>query len=243
MSLTGDPDGEPIKVGVPIGDLLAGHVRRVRRAVPRCTSATSTGRGQVVRTSLLSSIVGVHAYQGTRWTIAGEVPGAIGNHHPSIAPYGLFATADAAVQVACGSEGLWRSFAPLVGLDPAEPRFATNTDRVDRRDELHGADRGRRSTTARVGALARAARRGGRPGRQGAHDRRRLHLGADPVAGPGHRGRRIRCSARSSCPGRRCGSVTGRMPAGGSSTTRRRGWVSTTRRSAHGWMNATRPTD
>jgi formyl-CoA transferase len=85
---------------------------------------------------LLSSVVGVHAYQGTRWTIAGEVPRAIGNHHPSIAPYGLFETADAPIQVACGSETLWRSFAPLVGLDPRERRFATNTDRVMRRAEL-----------------------------------------------------------------------------------------------------------
>jgi crotonobetainyl-CoA:carnitine CoA-transferase CaiB-like acyl-CoA transferase len=99
----------------------------------------TTGRGQVVRASLLSSIVGVHAYQGTRWTIAGEVPKAIGNHHPSISPYGLFETADAPVQVACGSEALWRSFAPIVGLDADDARFATNSARVVRRAELVAA--------------------------------------------------------------------------------------------------------
>jgi crotonobetainyl-CoA:carnitine CoA-transferase CaiB-like acyl-CoA transferase len=135
MSLTGDPDGEPMKVGVPIADLLAGMYGAFG-VLAALHERASTGRGQVVRTSLLSSIIGVHAYQGTRWTIAGEVPRAIGNHHPSIAPYGLFETADAPIQVACGSEALWRAFAPIVGIDAEDPRFATNTDRVVRRHVL-----------------------------------------------------------------------------------------------------------
>jgi crotonobetainyl-CoA:carnitine CoA-transferase CaiB-like acyl-CoA transferase len=138
MSLTGYPDGEPMKVGVPIGDLLAGMYGAFGVLAALHERAT-TGRGQVVRASLLSSIVGVHAYQGTRWTIAGEVPKAIGNHHPSISPYGLFETADAPVQVACGSEALWRSFAPIVGLDADDARFATNSARVVRRAELVAA--------------------------------------------------------------------------------------------------------
>jgi crotonobetainyl-CoA:carnitine CoA-transferase CaiB-like acyl-CoA transferase len=138
MSLTGDPDGEPMKVGVPIADLLAGMYGAFG-VLAALHERASTGRGQVVRTSLLSSIVGVHAYQGTRWTIAGEVPRAIGNHHPSIAPYGLFETADSPIQVACGSEALWRSFAPIVGIDADDPRFATNTDRVVGRIELVAA--------------------------------------------------------------------------------------------------------
>jgi crotonobetainyl-CoA:carnitine CoA-transferase CaiB-like acyl-CoA transferase len=138
MSLTGDPDGEPTKVGVPIADLLAG-MYGAYGVLAALHERAATGRGQVVRTSLLSSIVGVHAYQGTRWTIAGEVPTAIGNHHPSISPYGLFETADSPVQVACGSEGLWRAFAPIVGLDAEDPRFATNSERVGRRAELVAA--------------------------------------------------------------------------------------------------------
>src|SRR4051794_22646746 len=138
MSLTGDPDGEPMKVGVPIADLLAGMYGAYGVLAALHERAT-TGRGQVVRTSLLSSVVGVHAYQGTRWTIGGEVPRAIGNHHPSISPYGLFETADSPVQVACGSELLWRAFAPLVGIDADDPRFATNTDRVERRIDLVAA--------------------------------------------------------------------------------------------------------
>jgi formyl-CoA transferase len=123
------------RAGVPIGDLLAG-MYGAYGVVSALHERARTGRGRVVRTSLLAAIVGVHAFQGTRWTVAGEVPHPIGNHHPSICPYGLFRTADAPVQVAVGSDGLWRAFGPLVGLDPADPRFAVNGDRVAHRQEL-----------------------------------------------------------------------------------------------------------
>ena len=135
MSLTGPSPDEPTRVGVPIGDLLAG-MYGAYGVVCALHERNRTRRGRVVRTSLLASIVGVHAFQGTRWTVAGEVPTATGNHHPSIAPYGLFHTQDAPIQVAVGSEGLWRSFAPIVGLDAADRRFMTNGDRVAHRAEL-----------------------------------------------------------------------------------------------------------
>jgi formyl-CoA transferase len=120
---------------VPIGDLLAG-MYGAYGVLAALHERTATGRGRVVRTSLLSAIVGVHAYQGTMWTVAREVPQAIGNHHPSISPYGLFHTADAPVQIACGSEGLWRAFAPIVDLDADDERFRSNELRVRRREEL-----------------------------------------------------------------------------------------------------------
>ena len=65
-----------------------------------------------------------------------EVGQAEGNHHPSIAPYGLFATSDGAVQIAVGSESLWRRFCELIELDPATAEFATNSDRVGNRADL-----------------------------------------------------------------------------------------------------------
>jgi len=135
MSLTGEPGGEPMKVGLPIADLLAG-MYGAYGVLAALHERGLTGRGRHVHTSLLAAVVGVHAYQGTRWTVAGEVPTAIGNQHPSISPYGLFHTADAPIQVACGSEGLWRAFAPIVGLDIDDERFATNRLRVEHRDEL-----------------------------------------------------------------------------------------------------------
>src|SRR3954454_22138757 len=133
MSLTGSADGEPTKVGVPIGDLLSG-MYGAYGVLAALHERRTTGRGRVVRTSLLASVVGVHAYQGTRWTVAHEVPQALGNHHPSIAPYGLFQTADDPIQIACGSQRLWESLAGLLAID--DPRFTTNRDRVGHRDAL-----------------------------------------------------------------------------------------------------------
>jgi crotonobetainyl-CoA:carnitine CoA-transferase CaiB-like acyl-CoA transferase len=95
-----------------------------------------TGVGRVVRTSLLAAVVGVHAFQGTRWTVAREVGRAAGNHHPSICPYGLFSCADGMVQIACGSESLWRRLCAGFDLDPDAPGMATNRERVANREAV-----------------------------------------------------------------------------------------------------------
>ena len=81
-------------------------------------------------------MVGVHAFQGTRWTVAGEVGRAQGNHHPSIAPYGLFHCRDGAVQIALGSEGLWRRFCEGFALDPTADGLASNPERVANRPRV-----------------------------------------------------------------------------------------------------------
>lgn len=133
MSLTGPGPDDPTRVGVPIGDLLAG-MYGAYGVVAALHERNATGRGTVVRTSLLASIVGVHAFQGTRWTVAGEVPQASGNHHPSISPYGLFECAEGMVQIAVGSEGLWQRFAAAFDLDTEDPRLTTNAIRVANRD-------------------------------------------------------------------------------------------------------------
>ncbi|QWF21044.1 CoA transferase [Nocardioides sp. LMS-CY] len=133
MSITGT--GQPTKVGVPIADLIAG-MNGAFGVLAALHDRSRTGRGRVVRTSLLAGMIGVHAFQGTRWTVAGEVPGLAGDHHPSIAPYGMFSTKSAPVQIACGSEGLWRALCGALGWDPAEDGFATNAERVANRDAL-----------------------------------------------------------------------------------------------------------
>ncbi|MDF1602165.1 CoA transferase [Nocardioides sp. YIM 152315] len=133
MSITGTE--QPTKVGVPIADLIAG-MNGAFGVLAALHERSRTGRGRVVRTSLLAGMIGVHAFQGTRWTVAGEVPGLAGDHHPSIAPYGMFATQTAPVQIACGSEGLWRALCGALGWDPAEEGFATNAERVAHRDAL-----------------------------------------------------------------------------------------------------------
>src|SRR3712207_2234773 len=95
-----------------------------------------TGHGQVVRTSLLAAIVGVHAFQGTAWTVAGKVGRAQGNHHPSIVPYGLFHCAGGSVQLSCGGEGLWGRLCAEFGLDPERRGMPTNGERVDTRQRV-----------------------------------------------------------------------------------------------------------
>ncbi len=135
MSLTGSGPDDPQRVGTAITDLIAGHNGAIG-VLASLAERHRTGRGRVVRTSLLAGVVGVHAFQGTAYTVGGQVPRAQGNHHPAIAPYGLFRCADGAVQIACGAQGLWVKLANVLGLDPDEEGFATNADRVRNRARL-----------------------------------------------------------------------------------------------------------
>jgi len=135
MSITGAPDGPPVKLGVPIANILAGMFGAFGVA-SALVERERSGRGQWVRTSLLGGMVAVHTFQGTRWLLAGEVPERVGNRHPMIAPYGTFPCADGSINICVGSEGLWRRFAPLVRLDPDAPGFVSNAERVERVHEL-----------------------------------------------------------------------------------------------------------
>ncbi|HET9633590.1 MAG TPA: CoA transferase [Terrabacter sp.] len=138
MSLTGSGPDDPQRVGVPIADLLSG-MYGAYGVVAALNERHRTGVGTVVRTSLLASVVGVHAFQGTRWTVAGEVGRSAGNHHPSIVPYGLFHCRDGSVQIAVGSEGLWQRLCAAFGLDPAAEGMATNPERVANRERVIAA--------------------------------------------------------------------------------------------------------
>jgi crotonobetainyl-CoA:carnitine CoA-transferase CaiB-like acyl-CoA transferase len=135
MSLTGSGPDDPQRVGTPIADLLSG-MYGAYGVLAALHERQRTGLGTVVRTSLLAATVGVHAFQGTRWTVAGEVGRAQGNHHPSIAPYGLFHCRGGSVQIAVGSEGLWRRLCAGFGLDPTADGLATNSERVAHRDQV-----------------------------------------------------------------------------------------------------------
>ncbi len=135
MSVTGTDAEHPVKCGLSIADVLAG-VHGALGVVAALHERAATGKGGVVRTSLLASVVSAHAFQGTRWTVAREVPVPAGNHHPSISPYGAFRCADGMLQVAVANEAQWLRFAPVLGLDPAEDRFSRNELRVRNRDQL-----------------------------------------------------------------------------------------------------------
>ena len=133
MSVTGSAPDDMQRVGVPIADLLAG-IYGAYGVLAALYERQHTGRGQVVRTSLLAAVVGAHGFQGTAWTVARQVGQAGGNHHPSISPYGLFRCCDGAVQIACGNEGMWQRLCAEFDLDANREGWRTNTERVDHPD-------------------------------------------------------------------------------------------------------------
>lgn len=129
MSFTGPTPEQPTKVGVPIADLIAGMLGAFG-VMAALRQQQETGRGQVVSTSLLAGQIAVHAFQGTRWLVAGEVPEPSGNHHPTVCPYGLFPTADAGIVIAVGNDAIWERFSAVLGLEDPDGRHARNRDRV-----------------------------------------------------------------------------------------------------------------
>ena len=130
MSLTGSGPDDPQRVGVPIGDLLAG-MYGAYGVLAALMERERTGRGQVVRTSLLAAIVGVHAFQGTAWTVAGQGRPRAGQPPPLDRARTACSTAPAAASSwPAASESLWRRLCAEFGFDPEAPGMATNGDRV-----------------------------------------------------------------------------------------------------------------
>jgi crotonobetainyl-CoA:carnitine CoA-transferase CaiB-like acyl-CoA transferase len=137
MSITGAPDGEPQKVGVALVDVLAGLFASVG-ILAALRHRDRTGQGQRVEVSLLSALLAGLVNQASAYTIAGSVPGRMGNAHPSISPYELYATGEGDLVVAVGNE---RQFATLCEVLSApeladDPRFGSNTERVANRAAL-----------------------------------------------------------------------------------------------------------
>lgn len=135
MSLTGSGPDDPQRVGVPIADLLAG-LYGAFGVVSALLERHRSGRGVIVRTSLLAAVVGAHSFQGARWTVGAEVGRAQGNHHPSIAPYGLFRCRDGAVQIAVGNDRMWARLCESFASGNQDPGLATNAKRVANHDLL-----------------------------------------------------------------------------------------------------------
>jgi formyl-CoA transferase len=139
MSITGMPDGEPTKVGVAIIDVVAGLMLG-KSIVAALFARERSGTGQKIETSLLEAAVASLINVGTNYLVSGEVPGRWGNAHPSIVPFQNFKTSDGYLVVAAASERIWPRL--CAALDMAkladDPRFATNAQRVEHREELIG---------------------------------------------------------------------------------------------------------
>lgn len=128
MAMTGPEEGEPTRIGFAITDILAGANGAVG-VLAALHRRHLTGRGEHVRVSLLTAAVSAHAYQGTRYLMAGEVPGLAGRFHPSICPYGMFHAVDGPVQLAVGNDSLWYRFATEFAIN--RPEWATNASRAE----------------------------------------------------------------------------------------------------------------
>jgi len=137
MSITGQPEGEPQRVGVAVIDLFSG-LYSVIGILAALRDRDRTGRGQHLDIALMDCATAMLANQAMNFFATGEAPGRTGNGHPNIVPYQVFPVADGDVIVATGNDGQYRRFCEVLNRPAlaAHPAYATNRDRVTRREEL-----------------------------------------------------------------------------------------------------------
>ncbi len=135
MSLTGEPDGTPQKVGVPVADLFAGLYGCIG-ILAALNHRNATGEGQHIDIGMLDTHVAWLANQGMNYLATGENPPRLGNQHPNIAPYQEFPTKDGYIILAVGNDPTFERFCKAFGQEHllADERFATNPKRVENRD-------------------------------------------------------------------------------------------------------------
>ncbi|MBX6425342.1 MAG: CoA transferase [Variibacter sp.] len=139
MGITGTPEGEPTRIGIPVADIFTGVYSAVG-ILAALAQRERTGRGCLVDTALLDTQVGVLANQALNYLVSGQVPQRIGNVHPNVVPYQVFPVADGHVIIAVGND---RQFAKLCAVlgEPElaeDAKFKTNSDRLVNRAELIG---------------------------------------------------------------------------------------------------------
>lgn len=155
MSITGESDGPPLRLGVAIADIVTGMFAAQGISMALLARARS-GRGQLVDIGMLDSTVALLTYQAANYFATGRAPGRLGNRHPTIAPYETFEAADGAFVLAVGNDDLWRRFCRVIELPDLadDPRFVTNRARVRHYDELKPLLDGRLRTLPRADWIA-----------------------------------------------------------------------------------------
>ncbi len=137
MSVTGEEDGMPLKVGVAVSDLFTGlyAANGIQAAL---IDRERTGKGTHIDMSLLDSQIAALANQNSNYLVSGNAPGRLGNAHPNIVPYQAFETADGHIILAIGNNRQFVAFCKIANLEhiPEDPRYANNKQRVAHRDEL-----------------------------------------------------------------------------------------------------------
>jgi len=137
MSITGQADGLPTRLGVPLADLVSG-IWSALGTITALHQRERTGSGQKVETSLLAGVVGMLCVQGQRYLSLGETPQRIGNEHPVIYPYGAFEAADGIINIAAATQSQWESLCHLLDLDHLvqQSEFVDNNARSSHREQL-----------------------------------------------------------------------------------------------------------
>lgn len=138
MSLTGDPDGAPMKVGVGIADVMCGMYASVG-ILAALRHRDQTGEGQQIDLSLVDAQIAWLINEGVNYLTSGNVPQRRGNGHPNIVPYDVYQTSDGHVILAVGNDGQFQRFVGFLGMEDlaGDVRFATNPARLENRDALN----------------------------------------------------------------------------------------------------------
>jgi len=140
MSVTGEPSGQPQKVGVALTDLFTGVYAAVA-VLAAVQQRGADGPGQQIDMSLFDVGTAVLANQAMNYLVSGTPPNRMGNAHPNLAPYAVFDCADGWIIIATGNDGQYRRLCDALGLSAmgTAPEFATNAARVRNRDAMTGA--------------------------------------------------------------------------------------------------------
>jgi len=137
MSITGEPQGEPVKAGVAIADLITG-LHATIAILAALHHRDATGQGQHIDLALLDATVALLANQGLNYLVSGQVPPRMGNAHPNIVPYQVFAVADGHMILAVGNDAQFARYCDCAGRPDlaTDDRFRTNSGRVRHREQL-----------------------------------------------------------------------------------------------------------
>lgn len=137
MSVTGEPDGQPQKVGVAVTDVFTG-VYAATAILAALVQRGVTGRGQQIDMALMDVATSIMANQNMNYLATGKAPQKMGNAHPNLAPYAVFDCADGWIILATGNDGQYRKLCAILGLDwmAEAPDYLTNADRIRNREAM-----------------------------------------------------------------------------------------------------------
>lgn len=156
LSVNGDPDGLPTKLGIPLGDLVGG-INGPIAILAALHERNATGRGRLIDISLMDGLIGMLGYIAQLSFFTGEDPKRQGSQHPNLVPYGIFPASDGSIVAACLTNAFWGRICDALGMPEytADPRFDSLEKRRDARDEVNElvAARTREKTVAQLSEL------------------------------------------------------------------------------------------